>query len=207
MTESTAPADRPLARRLHEEAVRRGLRAPGAPLPDAHDLFVLVRDFPYARASGHDPETIIDGWRGTCSTKHELLRDLLAELGVASTVMACTQEIRLPPGAADLVAAFGAEPVVDVHNYLVVHGPAGDVVVDATWPDSARAAGVTVNDALDWERDQQIACTPIETWALSPGEDVSAFKDRLLRGRYTPAQLVRREAFIEAVGRLFLRGG
>lgn len=48
----------------------------------------------------------------------------------------------------------------------------------------------------------QVACTPLETWALARGEDVAAFKDATLRERYTPEQLERRETFIREAGRL-----
>ncbi|MFC6750849.1 hypothetical protein [Deinococcus aquaticus] len=90
---------------------------------------------PYARAASHDPQDIISGWRGTCSTKHELLAALLAEAGLRSTVMACTQEIRPPAHApAELLALTGGQAVVDVHNYLIVHAPQGDMTVDATAP-------------------------------------------------------------------------
>ena len=82
--------DRPLTRQLHDHAVRRGLRRPDAPPPTPAELFTLVRDMPYARASRHDPLVVIEEWRGTSSTKHELLAALLAEAGLRSTLMACT---------------------------------------------------------------------------------------------------------------------
>ncbi|WP_034384199.1 hypothetical protein [Deinococcus sp. YIM 77859] len=195
----------PLTRLLHEEAAARGLRDPQAPLPDIPEVFALVRDMPYARASTHDPAGIVREWRGTCSTKHELLAALLAERGVSSTVIACTQEITPPPGApAELLALAGGRPVVDVHNYLIVHAPQGDMVVDATWPLSAAQAGLPVNAEWRWGEDQQLACTPLETWAVPAGESVADFKARLLRERYTPEELERRDAFIREVGRLFL---
>ncbi|WP_027481176.1 hypothetical protein, partial [Deinococcus pimensis] len=161
-----------------------------------------------ARASEHVPATVVREWRGTCSTKHLLLRALLAELGVRSTLMAATQEIALPPGVEvdPEVARLAADGgVVDVHNWLVVHGPRGDVVVDATWPLATRALGLPANETFDWERDMRVACTPVETWALTGDEDVADFKARLLAERYTPEELARRDAFIEAVGRAFTR--
>ena len=186
---------RALASLLQAEAVRRGLRS-GDTLPDEREVFELVRDMPYARASTHAPETVIAEWRGTCSTKHELLAALYAELGLSSTIYACTQEIRLPEGAAPELAAWNGEPVIDVHNYLVLHEPGGDRLIDATWPLAARAAGLPTNE---WGSDMRIACIPLETWALSPGQDVAAFKDARLRERYTPEQLERRDGFIRAV--------
>lgn len=198
--------DLPLTRLLHAEAAARGLRAPAAPLPDIPESFALVRDMPYARASTHDPAGIVREWRGTCSTKHELLAALLAERGVSSTVMACTQEITLPPSAPpELLAQTGGQAVVDVHNYLIVHAPGGDMIVDATWPLSAAAAGLPVNPEWRWGENQRLACIPLETWPVPAGESVAAFKDRLLRERYTPEELARRDALIREIGRLFLQ--
>ena len=193
--------NRPLASLLHAAAVERGIRS-GDQLPDERELFELVWDMPYARSSGHDPEVIVRGWRGTCSTKHELLAALYAELGLRSTVYACTQEIRLPPGAAPELAGWSDGPVMDVHNYLVVHEPGGDRLVDATWPISTREWGLPANE---WGADMRIACVPLQTWALEPGTDVAAFKAARLQERYSPEQLVRRDEFIQAVGRLFTR--
>lgn len=199
------PADLPLTRLLHAGAVARGLRDGAAPLPELPEVFALVRDMPYARASTHDPAGIMGEWRGTCSTKHELLAALLAERGLNSTVIACTQEITPPPGAPpELLALTGGRPVVDVHNYLLVHAPGGEMVVDATWPLGAAASGLPVNPAWVWGEDQVVACMPLETWPVPAGESVAEFKDRLLRERYTPEELERRDAFIRAVGRLFL---
>ncbi len=194
--------NRPLASLLHAAAVARGLRS-GDRLPDERELFELVRDMPYARPSGHDPAVIVREWRGTCSTKHELLAALYAELGLRSTLYACTQEIRLPPGSAPELAEWADGPVIDVHNYLVLHGPAGDRLMDATWPISTRALGLPANE---WGTDMQVACVPLETWALEPGTDVAAFKAARLQERYSPEELVRRDQFIETIGRLFTRG-
>ncbi|BDP41586.1 hypothetical protein DAETH_15550 [Deinococcus aetherius] len=200
-------ADLPLTRLLHEEAAARGLRDPAAPLPSVPEAFALVRDLPYARASTHDPAGIVREWRGTCSTKHELLAALLAERGVPSTVVACTQEITPPPGAPpELLALSGNRPVVDVHNYLIVHAPQGDMVVDATWPLGAAGTGLPVNPDWVWGQDQALACTPLETWPVPAGESVADFKGRVLRERYTAEELERRDAFIREVGRLFLEG-
>lgn len=192
---------RPLASLLHAAAVDRGLRS-GNRLPDERELFELVRDMPYARSSGHAPEVIVREWRGTCSTKHELLAALYAELGLRSTMYACTQEIRLPPGAALELPEWADGPVIDVHNYLVLHEPGGDRLMDATWPISTRALGLPANE---WGPDMQIACIPLETWALEPGIDVAAFKAALLQERYSPEELERRDEFIQTVGRLFTK--
>ncbi len=202
---STSP-ERPLTRQLQNEAERRGLRPENAEALSIEDAFALIREMPYARASTHEPSGIIAEWRGTCSTKHELLRAVLAEAGLKSSMIACTQEIKLPPNAdPELLTLTGGQSVVDVHNYLVVHAPEGDMRVDVTWPLAAAAAGLPVNPEWVWGKDMALACIPLESWVVPDEDSVAEFKDRLLKERYTPQELQRRDAFIKQVGELFLR--
>ena len=198
--------ERPLTRQLQNEAERRGLRPESAAMLSIEDAFALIRDMPYARASTHEPSGIIGEWRGTCSTKHELLRAVLAEAGLKSSMIACTQLVMVPPNAdPELLTLTGGQSVVDVHNYLVVHAPEGDMRVDATWPLAAAAAGLPVNPEWVWGKDMTLACTPLESWVVPEEDSLAGFKDRLLNERYTPQELQRRDQFIEKVGELFLR--
>ena len=89
---------------------------------------------------------------------------------------------------------------VDVHNYLLVSLPGGEqMVVDATWPTSARENGLRVNEAFIFGRDQRIAADPLETWPVPAGRDPQDFKDELLRMHFTPAELEFREEVIRAL--------
>ena len=51
----------------------------------------------------------------------------------------------MPP---ELQALLNSEPIYDVHNYLVVHSPQGETVVDATWPLHLKAIGLPANGTL-----------------------------------------------------------
>lgn len=66
-----------LTEQLQQAALERGLSVPGQPGPA--DVFRLVREMPYRRASDRRPETTIREWRGTCSGKHYLLKALLSD--------------------------------------------------------------------------------------------------------------------------------
>jgi hypothetical protein len=119
------------------KAVERGLLEPDAEM-NARTTFKLVRDMPYMRASDRQPETLIREWRGTCSGKHYLLKDLYAEMGIPSRVMACTHVAHFDPKEAApelrrLLEQTGGR-FVDVHNYLVLELTEGEMIVDATWP-------------------------------------------------------------------------
>lgn len=183
------------------EAGRRGI-----PLPDvsseAERAYALVRDLPYARASDNRPETLIREWRGTCSGKHYLLKALLAELGIRTQVYACTSRLAREdaPNLPEPLAAILAEgPFVDVHNYLVAEFPEGPTIVDATWPLATGAAGLPVNERLTPGQHMRLACKPVETLPIPEDADPDAFKQNLLRSRFTPADLERRERFIALV--------
>lgn len=206
MSESQVSIHQVLNEQLRQAAVQRGILPADAPDLRPETAFALVRDMPYARASTHQPSGIIAEWRGTCSTKHELLAALLAEHGLESQIIACTQEIKLPDNAdPELRALSGGQSVVDIHNYLVVDTPQGQMKVDATWPLRAGEVGLPVNAAWQWGQDMTLACTPIESWTVPEGQTVSDFKDRLLAERYSPEELERRDQFIRKVGELFLR--
>ncbi len=197
----------PLLRTLRAEAQRRGLIAASDDL-DAARAFELVRDMPYARASGRDPETTIREWRGTCSGKHYLLKALLEELGHNVTIIACTHQFTvenspwLPP---ELRAMVEDHPVPDVHQFLRVESHDGEwMTVDATWPLAARSLGLPANERWTARRDMRVAADPDELFhtphdARSP-EAAQTFKERLIE-REIGDQASRRDHFIEALSR------
>jgi hypothetical protein len=186
------------------EAIRRGLLKPFVSL-EAPLVFALVRDMPYQRASDRRPETIISEWRGTCSGKHYLLQALFAEMGLATQLMACTAIV--PVDAADVPLSLlplyerANRRFVDVHNYLLLSlSGDGQMIVDATWPLSARGRGLVVNETFDLGQDQQLAAEPLESWPVPADRDPQEFKDELLRQHFTPVELEFREEVIRALG-------
>ena len=188
---------------LKSEAVKRDLIDPSLEL-DPVTVFLLVRDMPYQRASDRRPETTIAEWRGTCSGKHYLLQALFAELGLPSKLIACTtvepvDPAEIPPSLKSLYEAANRR-FVDVHNYLLVTVPDdGQMVVDATFPLSARKSGMVVNETFVLGQDQQIAAKPLEAWIIPPERDAQDFKDELLQKHFTPAELEFREVVIAAL--------
>lgn len=192
-----------LITQLYKQALKRGVIEPDTEI-DLPRSFSLVRDMEYQRASDRHPETIIAEWRGTCSGKHYTLKAIFAELGYQSELIACTciQDIDnsiLPPELHTLWQAADGK-LVDVHNYLVLELPKGEMIVDATWPLDSQKHGLKINAAFKPGQDQQIACEPLEKWVVPEGTDPQAFKDKLLRENFNPAELAFREAFIQALG-------
>ena len=190
---------------LKSKAISKGLLQPEEEI-DLEKAFTLVRDIPYARASARDPETIIGEWRGTCSGKHYLLKQLFKELGYTSQVIACTTVVQIDPQDVrwklrKLLKQSNGR-FVDVHNYLLLVLPDGEMIVDATWPIFTKGMGTVVNETFVIGEDQKIACEPLQIWVVPEDRDPQAFKDEILQKSFTAAELEHREAFIQALGEL-----
>lgn len=188
---------------MKAEAVQRALIKRSQKL-DLRTIFTLVRDMPYKRASDRRPETLIHEWRGTCSGKHYLLKALFAELGYPSKVMACTNLTQFDLDKEPVEVREILENVngrfVDVHNYLILELPDGEMIVDATWPLTAKKYNLPVNESFELGKDQQIACKPLKTWIVPEEEDPQAYKEQLLRENFTTEELMARNDFIKAIG-------
>lgn len=188
---------------LRSKAIERGLLKPGEEI-DAAKAFFLVRDMPYTRASSRDPEITIQEWRGTCSGKHYLLKSLFAELGYKSRLIACTTVAYIDPrdisGKLRELLEQSAGRFVDVHNYLILELPEGEMIVDATWPLTTKGMGTVVNENFVLGENHQIACTPIKTWVVPEDRDSQEFKNEILKDSFTPEELAHRDEFIQALG-------
>jgi hypothetical protein len=190
---------------LKSKAVEKGLLEPEAEI-NLEAAYTLVRDMPYTRASSRDPETIIQEWRGTCSGKHYLLKGLFAELGYPSRLIACTTVAHVDPkdvrGRLRKLLQQSEGRFVDVHNYLILELPEGEMIVDATWPLATKGMGTIVNERFVLGEDQKIACDPIRTWVVPEEGDSQEFKDNILKESFTPEELAHRDEFIRTLGRM-----
>ena len=188
---------------LKSEAVQRGLLKPEEEI-DIRRAFFLVRDMPYTRASSRDSEAIIREWRGTCSGKHYLLKKLFAELGYQSKLIACTTVTLIDPktvsGKLRKLLEQSNGRFVDVHNYLILELPQGEMIVDATWPLSTKGMGTVVNEDFVLGQNQQIACVPLKTWVVPDDVNSQEFKDQILKESFTLEELAHREEFIKELG-------
>jgi acyl dehydratase len=106
-----------------------------------------VAAIPYGRTPDGTPADTIARWRGTCSTKHSLLRTLLAEGWPELVVETWHRVYRVSRTlAADVFGARAAAAVpesglADVHTYLTVAAGRGPVRVDVTFASKTPWAG------------------------------------------------------------------
>ena len=189
---------------LKSEAVQRGLLNPDE-IIDIKKAFFLVRDMPYTRASSRDSETIIREWKGTCSGKHYLLKNLFAELGYKSKLIACTTVNHIDPksvhGKLRRLLEQSNGRFVDGHNYLILELPdGGEMIVDATWPLATKGMGTVVNVDFVLGVNHQIASKPVKEWVVPEEGDSQEFKNMILKESFTPDELAHREEFIKTLG-------
>ena len=193
---------------FHAEAVSRGLLNPHTSL-DLAQAFYLVRDMPYERASSRDPETLIREWQGTCSGKHYLLKALFAALGYNSRVMAASVVAMIDPNQVPaelgVILAETGGRFVDIHNYLILEYPGGEMIVDATWPVDVKAEGLIVNEKFVLGEDMQIAADPIENWVIPDDRNPQDFKNELLDKNFTPEDLQHRDRVIKTISQLLAK--
>lgn len=190
---------------LKSKAVEKGLLKAGDEI-DLERAFLLVRDMPYIRASSRDQETIIAEWRGTCSGKHYLLKGLFAELGYSARLMACTTVGHIDPrkvlGKLRKLLQQSNGRFVDVHNYLILELPDGQMIVDATWPITTRDMGVVINEQFVLGKNQKIAVEPLKSWVVPDDRDPQEFKDEILKESFTPEELAHRDEFVKTLSRI-----
>lgn len=193
----------PLIPLLRDEAKRRGLLADGEAL-DLATVYRLVRDMPYGSAVDEAPEAVLSAWRGSSAGKHDLLAELLDELGLVTMTVMATHEFEpdytdwLPP---HLLTEVTMAPVPDVHTFLrVEHDPVMHewMTVDATWPAATRRLGLPANAGFEPGRDQVIACDPIEFMHVPDDTEPSELRERILAD-HVGSDATRREAFLHAL--------
>lgn len=186
---------------LREQAEKRGHIGRGAELSPG-DVLALVRDMPYQRASSRGPEALLGEWRGTCSGKHYLLKELFQELGYEVRVVMCTHkftEENAKHFPAFLRAHLATGPVPDVHTFIRLRGADAWPQVDGTWPLAAESLGMTVNHDFQPGVDMKLACDPIDFFEVPADVDPQAFKEKLIESFCGP-DAGKREQFIEGLG-------
>ncbi len=150
-----------------------------------------VQAIPYGRPGARTAEGVIVEWKGTCSTKHALLAQLLRErwpelqprlIHRVYRVSRSSVLQRHGGGAADAVPEGG---LTDVHRYLVIILAGQEVTIDITFPG---------DQAWDGHRSMCLACGAGHDFPA--GDDPDAEK-AALEASYCDPQV--REPFIAAL--------
>jgi hypothetical protein len=158
--------------------------------PDLRLAVLAVSRIPYGRPASLTAAGVIQDWKGTCSTKHLLLRELVGEHWPTTGVQLWHRVYRLTPALAraewgpQVASSVPLVGLMDVHNYATVRLTAEPVALDVTYP------------VADWDGESamEVASGPGEDWPA--GQDLMAEKEKLVA---TYCDRTKREAFIAAL--------
>lgn len=118
---------------LYAEFVRKAGLKPDHSL---RDLLEAIRSIPQGRPKERTARGVVESWRGTCSTKHLLLKELCPQLEIQFV----HRVFRLLPDAAEerlgarVANLLPREGVVDVHTYATGMINGRRTVIDLTFP-------------------------------------------------------------------------
>jgi hypothetical protein len=150
-----------------------------------------VQAIPYGRPGSRTAEGVIGEWKGTCSTKHALLAQLLRERwpellpGLVHRVYRVSRESVVQQHGSAAASAVPDGGLTDVHRYLVITLTGRQVAIDVTFPGGR---------AWDGYRPMRLACG--EGRDFPAGDDPDADK-AALEASYCDSLV--REPFIAAL--------
>lgn len=157
---------------------------------DLREIVERVRAIPYGRNDDRSPAGVVREGRGTCSTKHALLAELLCDrpeldLRLVHRVYHVGRQEARERFGERAAAAVPPEGLVDVHTYATVLVDGCRTVIDVTFPSDV---------TWDGRSDMPLACG--EGTDVPATTDLWAQKAGLVAEHCDPAV---REPFIAAL--------
>lgn len=156
---------------------------------DVRDVVEAVRRIPYGRPTARSAEAVVRDWRGTCSTKHELLAIFVRDRWPDLQPRIMHRVYNLTPDVARrLFGEFAASVVPvggvrDVHTYMTAIIGGRRLVVDATLPglrwDGDSDMPLACGDGTDFDGGSDPRAT--KAWLVAQHCDAAA-RDRVIEG-------------------------
>jgi hypothetical protein len=174
----------------HSQLWRSFLARAGLTAPDLPPTVIAISQIPYGRPGIRDAIGVVDEWRGTCSTKHLLLAELVNErwpdrnVKLWHRVSCVTQEFAREHWGSQVAACVPPGGLIDVHTFATVNSAGRRIVIDITFPVAA----------WDGISSMNIASSAGDDYAA--GDQPLQFKEQLVRDHCDP---LLREPFIAAL--------
>lgn len=126
-------------------------------------LFEKVRDIPYGEIGSRDPYDVYKNNKGTCSGKHELLKELYQELGIKTKDFIAMHRFKdlkvdFPDNIKEILYR---SDIVDPHNFFKINSNSKWITIDITWDMPLNKFGFPVNKNWDGKSDMKICVVPI----------------------------------------------
>ncbi len=151
--------------RLRKDIIHRW--AAGLPLNEQTvKLFEKVRDIPYGNIGSRDPQDVYDKNKGTCSGKHELLKELYKELGVEVKNFVAVHKFNdlKSDFPKDIKEILDKTEIRDPHNFLKIKVNGKWLTVDATWDKPLKKLGFPVTENWDGKSDTKLCVVSRNTF-------------------------------------------
>ena len=126
-------------------------------------LFEKVRDIPYGEIGSRDPEEVYRNNKGTCSGKHELLKELYQELGIKTKDFIAMHrfkdlKVNFPDSLKEILER---SDIIDPHNFFKILVDGKWLTIDITWDKPLARVGFSVNENWDGKSDMEICVVPL----------------------------------------------
>lgn len=136
-------------------------------LPRSEHIVALaekVRDIPYGVIGSREPQDVYERNQGTCSGKHELLKELYHELGIQTQDYIAMHRFKDLPVVypQNLKTILERSDIIDPHNFFKIQVGGKWILVDITWDKPLQRVGFTVNKNWDDKTDMQLTVKPFE---------------------------------------------
>jgi len=130
--------------------------------PVSQQIIILaekVRDIPYGVIGSRAAEDVFQKNMGTCSGKHNLLKELYQELGIKTQDSVAmhrfkNMSVEFP---SDIKEILNRSDIVDPHNFFKMEVDGNWIIVDVTWDKPLKKLGFTVTENWDGKTDMPIA--------------------------------------------------
>jgi hypothetical protein len=108
--------------------------------PTLSEVVVAISAIPYGRPTDLSAEGVISEWRGTCSTKHLLLLEVLGQKwenlkpALVHRVYNLNKSDALEFWGIEVASFIPDEGLVDVHTFMTATISGRSIAIDATFP-------------------------------------------------------------------------
>jgi hypothetical protein len=164
-----------------------------------------VESLPYVWPAPPDAESARRERAGSCASKHALLAEELAAIGVGSLPLFVVGKL-VPEMLADDPELAPGAGLLEVHECLTVMTPwSGPLRVDVTWDPPLVRRGLP--GILDWDGESDMLLAVGESgpgWSV-PRDGIREAKEALRRRLYGPGERELRDRTLAALARLFAR--
>ncbi len=154
-------------------------------------LSEIVRDIPYGDIGSRDPKDVYEKNKGTCSGKHELLKELYKELRIPVKDFIAMHKfnnpkIEYPP---EIKKMLNQLEMLDPHNFFKILIDDKWICVDSTWDKPLKKFGFVVNEKWDGKSDMKLCVVPSKIFETN---DPIGFKKKKICELSRQAQLDRK---------------